>query len=190
MKALSLLQPWATLIALGYKQYETRSWGTKHRGPLAIHASAGKPAWARQVCETDPIISELLKKHHLTFDNLPRGVVLGITTVDEVWPVEKLLRLRKLSATELACGDYSEKRHIWELGTFRESGYYPDCKGALSIWELPSEVEYRLRCSRCTEHLNPDAVSPCFCGYEEPEQPDEHLRYRPATVAPGDYMPI
>lgn len=37
-KALTLHQPWASLIALGVKTIETRSWSTKYRGPLAIHA--------------------------------------------------------------------------------------------------------------------------------------------------------
>jgi hypothetical protein len=35
---LTLHQPWASLIALGVKTIETRSWSTKYRGPLAIHA--------------------------------------------------------------------------------------------------------------------------------------------------------
>ena len=39
MKALTLWQPWATLIALGLKRYETRSWSTNYRGPLMIHAA-------------------------------------------------------------------------------------------------------------------------------------------------------
>lgn len=38
MKALTLHQPWASLIAVGLKTIETRSWSTKYRGPLAIHA--------------------------------------------------------------------------------------------------------------------------------------------------------
>ncbi len=44
MKALTLWQPWASLVALGVKTIETRSWSTKYRGPLAIHAGAKKPA--------------------------------------------------------------------------------------------------------------------------------------------------
>ena len=40
MKALSLRQPWASLIANGRKTIETRTWRTHYRGPLAIHASA------------------------------------------------------------------------------------------------------------------------------------------------------
>ncbi len=43
MKALTLHQPWASLIACGRKRIETRSWKTDYRGPLAIHA--GKGTW-------------------------------------------------------------------------------------------------------------------------------------------------
>lgn len=39
MKVISLLQPWATLAVIGQKKIETRSWSTKYRGPLLIHAS-------------------------------------------------------------------------------------------------------------------------------------------------------
>lgn len=38
-KALSLRQPWAWAVVHGYKDVENRSWSTKHRGPLLIHAS-------------------------------------------------------------------------------------------------------------------------------------------------------
>ena len=46
MKALSLTQPWAELVVLGEKQWETRSWRTSHRGRIAIHAAKKFPAWA------------------------------------------------------------------------------------------------------------------------------------------------
>jgi hypothetical protein len=38
MKAITILQPHASLIAVGEKRYETRNWPTKYRGPIAIHA--------------------------------------------------------------------------------------------------------------------------------------------------------
>jgi activating signal cointegrator 1 len=40
---LTLWQPWASLVALGVKTIETRSWSTKYRGPIAIHAAARRP---------------------------------------------------------------------------------------------------------------------------------------------------
>ena len=39
MKALTLIQPWASLILLGEKKIETRSWKTNYRGEIYIHAS-------------------------------------------------------------------------------------------------------------------------------------------------------
>ena len=41
MKVITLTQPWATLVAIGAKRIETRSWPTRYRGPLAIHAAIG-----------------------------------------------------------------------------------------------------------------------------------------------------
>ncbi len=43
MKAISIRQPWASMIASGEKTIETRTWSTKYRGPLLIVASK-KPA--------------------------------------------------------------------------------------------------------------------------------------------------
>jgi activating signal cointegrator 1 len=39
MKAITIWQPYATLIMLGLKEFETRSWSTNYRGPLVIHAA-------------------------------------------------------------------------------------------------------------------------------------------------------
>lgn len=39
MKALSVKQPWANMIASGSKTIETRTWATHYRGPLLIVSS-------------------------------------------------------------------------------------------------------------------------------------------------------
>ena len=39
IKAITLHQPFASLVAWGEKTIETRSWSTKHRGLLAIHSA-------------------------------------------------------------------------------------------------------------------------------------------------------
>jgi activating signal cointegrator 1 len=140
MKAISLIQPYATLILLGYKQLETRSWQTSHRGNLAIHASAGKPDWARAVCETDPYIRRALEKHGLTFDTLPRGAVLGTVGVRGMHVIDKPLVVR-ISPLEFACGDYSMPgRYAWELFAPVPLAEPIPCRGALSVWEVPTEV--------------------------------------------------
>ncbi len=46
MKALTVHQPWAWAIIHAGKDIENRTWATKHRGPLAIHAGKRKPTRA------------------------------------------------------------------------------------------------------------------------------------------------
>ena len=41
MKVITIKQPWATLIAEGLKEYEFRTWNTKYRGDILIHAGKG-----------------------------------------------------------------------------------------------------------------------------------------------------
>lgn len=50
MKVLTLKQPWASLVANGYKVYEFRSWKTKYRGEILIHAGCGvDKEWMKKV---------------------------------------------------------------------------------------------------------------------------------------------
>ena len=42
MKALTICQPYAELIARGDKPIENRTWPTNHRGPIAIHAGKSR----------------------------------------------------------------------------------------------------------------------------------------------------
>lgn len=41
MKVITIKEPFATLIAEGYKEYEFRTWKTKYRGDILIHAGKG-----------------------------------------------------------------------------------------------------------------------------------------------------
>jgi hypothetical protein len=41
MKALSIRHPWVDLILAGTKTIEIRTWATRYRGRLLLHASAG-----------------------------------------------------------------------------------------------------------------------------------------------------
>lgn len=39
MKAISIKEPWASMIAYGYKTIETRNWNTNYRGEILICSS-------------------------------------------------------------------------------------------------------------------------------------------------------
>ena len=54
MKALTISQPFASLIASGEKWIENRTWPTVYRGPLAIHAGLGRQYLSKKELEAYP----------------------------------------------------------------------------------------------------------------------------------------
>ncbi len=86
MKALTLTQPWATLVAIGAKKIETRSWPTNYRGPLAIHAAKRFPEEAQHLCFREPFRKILIAQYsfmqqgeiYLGKHKFPLGYVIAI----------------------------------------------------------------------------------------------------------------
>lgn len=142
MKAITLWQPWASLIALGLKQYETRSWATNYRGPLVIHASKKNDAEIRDYCQ-QPDIKAGLQAHNLNSYDLPYGAALCVCTLVDCIPTERAIR--SISLQESAFGDYSRGRFAWKLGNVQAFYEFIPCRGAQGLWEwtipLPEEVE-------------------------------------------------
>jgi hypothetical protein len=137
MKALTLTQPWATLVAIGAKRIETRSWCTAYRGPLAIHAAKGFPKWAKETCD-DPIFAVELGP-----DALPLGAVIATCRLVSCIPTWKLQQNRViqidcedfyLDDTERAFGDYAPGRWAWLLADVKQCEPIP-AKGALGLWD-------------------------------------------------------
>ncbi len=132
MKAISLLQPWATLVVTGVKTIETRSWGTKYRGPILIHASQGKAG---------SIFTSLLffKKYIPDFKHLPFGAIIGKATISDVIRIENLQMtdelINRLTMEEKAFGDYSDGRYAWMLEEAEQFDTPIPARGTLSIWE-------------------------------------------------------
>jgi hypothetical protein len=86
VKALTLTQPWATLVAIGAKRFETRSWRTSHTGPLAIHAAKGVTPIGGQrdfvsLCFTEPFAAVLADAGFNDPLELPRGEVVAIANL-------------------------------------------------------------------------------------------------------------
>lgn len=157
MKAFTLTQPWATLVAIGAKKIETRSWNTRYRGPLAIHAAKGWPAWANDICLTEPFFSVLRNEKLAGVDgngwiaDLPLGCIVATCTLVAVrrvnnddWQLGKLGKkfeqnLKEFSEHEKEFGDYSIGRYMWFLGNVVMLPEPVPAKGALSLWEWGGE---------------------------------------------------
>lgn len=148
MKAVTIIQPWATLVALGVKTLETRSWATKHRGPLAIHAGQKVD---KEACLRDPI-RRVLQEHGINdWRDLVTGVVIAKVNLNDVWSIDRPYGdkglVERLSIDtgwtnvwggympdEYHFGDYSDGRFAWQLDDVVQLQEPVPAKGQLSLW--------------------------------------------------------
>lgn len=154
MKALTLTQPWATLVALGAKHVETRSWETLYRGPLAIHAAKGFPRDCKELCRDDPFFTKLIVAGYemggrndssdepddwpeVDVDRLPRGMVVAtchLVDCRRITPMRLDIPVPDASE-EFAFGDYTPGRFAWVLGDIIRLPEPIPAKGALGLWD-------------------------------------------------------
>src|SRR5256885_2163932 len=105
MKALTLTQPWASAVALGYKTIETRSWRTNYQGSLAIHAAKGFPAYAKEFAAEESAAGRLMEP-------LPFAVVICIVALIDCRAADYVGD--EIGELERRYGDYSKGRWAWE----------------------------------------------------------------------------
>lgn len=147
MKALTLTQPWATLVAIGAKRIETRSWATSYRGLLAIHAAQGYvglsgPAGFMGRCNSEPFKSALATAG-LTHRDLPRGAIVAVCRLVDCVPTcgDGYYRdpdrrvIMQVDDQERAFGDYSLGRYAWLLADIQRLLEPIPYKGMLGLWE-------------------------------------------------------
>ncbi|MCP4021388.1 MAG: ASCH domain-containing protein, partial [Desulfobacteraceae bacterium] len=72
MKAITLEQPFASLVSIGAKTIETRPWSTEYRGLVAIHAAN------ISIQSIDPYCRNILYSAGLNYEKLPLGKIVAI----------------------------------------------------------------------------------------------------------------
>jgi len=145
MKVISLLQPWATLAVIGAKKIETRSWNTKYRGEILIHAS--KKLTKQQILLGQNFNSKF--GVGLGFvDSLPTGAIIGKVNVIDTFQFDEQTKDSliyyydhenkigwELNEQELTFGDYSPGRYGWLVSDPVQFAIPIPAKGKRSIWE-------------------------------------------------------
>lgn len=132
MKALTIWQPWAQLIANGAKSYETRSWPAPRTligQRIAIHAAK---RWDRELhatCLEDPFRSALLG--FSSPSDLPRGAVLATARLLECSPTEAI----SPSRAERLFGDWTPGRFAWLLVDVEVLKKPVPARGAQGLWD-------------------------------------------------------
>lgn len=138
LKALTLTQPWASLVASGAKGIETRSWGVEYVGPLAIHAAKGYPPEAEALCEQEPFSSKLeaagYHRHTERGSNLwglPLGAIIAIVWLEQV---ERITSCIHVTSQERAFGNYAPGRYAWQFGEVYLLPTPIPARGTLGLW--------------------------------------------------------
>lgn len=137
MNALTLWQPYASLIAIGAKSYETRSWQTDYRGKLAIHAGKRWKDDQIKLCYKQPIRDLLKEAGFGKASELPRGAVVAVTELQGIAPTEGLRG--QVGELERALGNYRNGRFGWRLLLEHRLDTPAPATGNRGLWDWQPE---------------------------------------------------
>lgn len=132
LKALSIRQPWASLIVRAGKSIENRDWKTNYRGLVAVHASAKMTrADMEDACGLMRTFIPKFSAQRFEQDEFPLGAIIGtveivdcVTHSDSLW----------------FCGEYG-----FVLRNPISFAQQVKCKGALGFWEVKGETLEQVR---------------------------------------------
>ncbi len=137
IKAISLHQPWASLIAMGLKNFETRSWGTKYRGLLVICAAL-KNTKQQQSNYEDLASSFGLDLTVHPWSSFPLGMAIAVCDlVDCIEMTEDFIN--EQSETERCCGHWEPGRYAWKLENVQPFPQPMPIKGKQGLWNIPPD---------------------------------------------------
>lgn len=161
LRAITLTQPWATLVADHHKRIETRSWKTYYRGLIGIHSA--KSLWPvdgikglRVLCQKEPFHSSLQKYDDV--GQLPRGHIVALAELVSVVPLEEILGKERFEVTgaegetyqylldekELALGNYEPTRFAWLLDAVTPLSQSVPAIGQQALWDVPRPVRSQI----------------------------------------------
>jgi len=106
LRAITIRQPWASLIMAGIKPVENRTWKTTHRGVLVIHAGRNE--------------AKAMTEHGDRLEDFPNGALIGTVRVVDC--------VRDSDSEWAIPGQWH-----WILADPRPCRPRP-AKGALSLW--------------------------------------------------------
>lgn len=126
MKVITIKQPFATLIAEGLKEYEFRTWRTKFRGDILIHAGKGIDKKAME------------RYKHLNLD-YPLGKIIAKATITDCVYVDDKLKDELQVKDPLVYYGILQKDSDWDGYGFKLENIEKiepiEINGKLSLWD-------------------------------------------------------
>ncbi len=124
MKCITIKQPWASLIVNNYKMYEFRSWKTKYRGKIYIHAGLS--------LEKDML--DRFKEYDLEY---VCGAIIGEAELTDCILVDEKFdrEIRIINNTVYGRSNHIEK-YAWKLENIVKYDKPIYVKGHLGLWDI------------------------------------------------------
>lgn len=132
MKALSIRQPWASLIAEGHKTMELRMWKTDYRGMVAIHASK---KFDERALKRLKIIHAHIKL--FTWDKIdyPAGQIIAVGRLREIVTFKNLEHYGYYNPEHLCPPEYfGVVPYGWRFEMVEKLDTPIPCRGQLGLW--------------------------------------------------------
>ena len=125
MKVITIKQPFASLIAAGIKEYEFRTWKTKYRGDILIHAGKG-------------INKEAMKKFACYNLDYPSGCIIAKAKITDCLEIDDTARKMLENKNPLVYG-HVIKNPDWKGYGFKLENVEKinpiNINGKLSLWD-------------------------------------------------------
>lgn len=133
MKVITIKQPFASLIAEGIKEYEFRTWKTKYRGEILIHAGKG----------IDKKAMEKFKYLNLEY---PTGQIIAKATITDCIKVDDNLRdILSKKDPIVYKGVINKTAKDWDGYGFKLENVKKitpiPINGKLSLWDYDGEIK-------------------------------------------------
>lgn len=130
MFALTIRQPYASLIIKGVKKLETRSWKPDFYGPIIIHAANAIP---------EQHLEDVLAEHNMRPSlELPRGRILGLAKINQVFKCKDFEEdgdlARMVTPTERRMGNFAPNNYAWWILKTKEFHQLLKCPGQPGLW--------------------------------------------------------
>ena len=142
MQALTIHEPWASLLVAGKKRYETRDWQRNYRGLLAIHS--GKQS-------VDPFdyplgLDEILDELEITQTNLNnnKGKIIAIAKLKAIIPMTNQF-IKQQSDLERLTGFWQPGRYAWEITDIKSLSEPIAARGLPGLWTVPDEIYVQIQ---------------------------------------------
>lgn len=124
MKVITLKQPWATLIALGYKKYEFRSWNFKYRGEILIHAGLG----------VDKEAMERVKYLNLDY---PKSKIVAKVTITDCLKLNEDINRKIIKENPIIYkSNIMKEGYVWILDNVEKINGDKNISGKQGIWNV------------------------------------------------------